>query len=38
MEGFHAQLQASLDRVREFAEANVTRVGSQEFPLERRKI
>ena len=38
MEAFHAELQASLDRVREFAEANVTRVGSQEFPLERRKI
>jgi lysophospholipid acyltransferase (LPLAT)-like uncharacterized protein len=38
MERFHAELQASLDRVREFAEANVTRVGSQDFPGVRRKI
>jgi lysophospholipid acyltransferase (LPLAT)-like uncharacterized protein len=38
MERFHAELQASLDRVREFAEANVTRVGSQDFPVVRRKI
>jgi len=28
-----AELQASLERVREFAEANVSQVGSQEFPL-----
>jgi len=30
---FHAELQAALDRVREFAEANVERVGSTDFPL-----
>jgi hypothetical protein len=28
----HAQLQAALDRVTEFAEENVARVGSKEFP------
>jgi len=33
MERIHAELQASLDRVREFAEANVMRVGSEDFPL-----
>jgi lysophospholipid acyltransferase (LPLAT)-like uncharacterized protein len=31
-EGFHAQLQEALDRVREFAEANVQNAGSKEFP------
>lgn len=31
----HAELQASLDRVREFAEANVQRVGTPEFPIRR---
>ena len=36
MERIHGELQASLDRVREFAEANVARVGSPEFPLFRR--
>jgi lysophospholipid acyltransferase (LPLAT)-like uncharacterized protein len=30
-ERFHAELQASLERVREFAEANVEKVGSAEF-------
>lgn len=30
---FRRQLQASLERVTAFAEANVTRVGSQEFPV-----
>jgi lysophospholipid acyltransferase (LPLAT)-like uncharacterized protein len=29
---FHADLQASLDRVRDFAEANVHNVGTAEFP------
>ncbi len=32
-EQFHAELQAALERVREFAEANVERVGSEEFPV-----
>lgn len=32
----HAQLQAALDRVTEFAEENVARVGSPEFPKRRR--
>jgi len=36
-ERFHAELQTSLDRVREYAEANVGRVGCEEFPLYRRK-
>ncbi len=30
------QLQAALDRCREFAEANVSKVGSEEFPVFRR--
>jgi lysophospholipid acyltransferase (LPLAT)-like uncharacterized protein len=29
---FHGELQAALDRVREFAEANVQKAGSSEFP------
>jgi lysophospholipid acyltransferase (LPLAT)-like uncharacterized protein len=32
MADYHAQLQAALDRVTEFAEENVARVGSKEFP------
>jgi hypothetical protein len=32
-ERFHAELQAALDRVREFAEANVGKVGSAEYPV-----
>ncbi len=32
-ERFHAELQAALERVREFSEANVGKVGSGEFPL-----
>jgi len=32
MPSYEAQLQASLDRVREFAEANVGKVGIREFP------
>jgi hypothetical protein len=33
MAEFHSQLQAALDRVTAFAEANVARVGSEEFPI-----
>jgi lysophospholipid acyltransferase (LPLAT)-like uncharacterized protein len=33
MAEFHRQLQAALDRVTSFAEANVGRVGSPEFPV-----
>ena len=33
LEQYTAELQASLDRVREFAEANVGKVGSVEFPV-----
>ena len=36
LERLQAELQASLDRVREFAEANVGRVGSAEFPYFER--
>jgi lysophospholipid acyltransferase (LPLAT)-like uncharacterized protein len=32
-ERFHGELQAALERVREFAEVNVGRVGSAEFPV-----
>jgi lysophospholipid acyltransferase (LPLAT)-like uncharacterized protein len=32
-QSFHADLQAALERVREFAEANVGNVGSGEFPM-----
>jgi lysophospholipid acyltransferase (LPLAT)-like uncharacterized protein len=32
-----AELQASLDRVREFAEANLNQVGTSEFPYDKRK-
>jgi lysophospholipid acyltransferase (LPLAT)-like uncharacterized protein len=35
MAEFHEQLQASLERVTHFAEANVARVGSAEFPVLR---
>lgn len=35
MLAFQAQLQAALDRVTKFAEENVTRVGSAEFPLRK---
>ena len=34
-ERFHGELQAGLERVREFAEANVGKVGSAEFPVAR---
>jgi lysophospholipid acyltransferase (LPLAT)-like uncharacterized protein len=33
---YHAQLQASLERVTRFAEENVERVGSAEFPIWKR--
>lgn len=32
-ERLHAELQAALERVREFAEANVSKVGTAEFPV-----
>ncbi len=38
MEGFHADLQAALDRVREFAEIHVCEVGSDAFPEFVRKF
>jgi lysophospholipid acyltransferase (LPLAT)-like uncharacterized protein len=37
MAEFHRQLQAALERVTGFAEANVARVGSAEFPILRTK-
>ena len=37
LERYTAELQASLDRVREFADANVSKVGTEEFPYFRRK-
>lgn len=37
LEHYTAELQASLDRVREFAEANVCKVGTPEFPYYQRK-
>jgi lysophospholipid acyltransferase (LPLAT)-like uncharacterized protein len=37
VENYQAELQGSLDRVREFAEANVAKVGTREFPRCRRK-
>ena len=33
MADYHSQLQAALERVTEFAEKNVARVGSEEFPV-----
>ena len=33
---YHGQLQAALERVTKFAEENVTRVGTDEFPLWKR--
>ena len=32
-EKLHAEMQAALERVREFAEANVSKVGTPEFPV-----
>jgi lysophospholipid acyltransferase (LPLAT)-like uncharacterized protein len=37
LEHYSAELQSSLDRVCEFAEANVSKVGSSEFPVQRRR-
>jgi lysophospholipid acyltransferase (LPLAT)-like uncharacterized protein len=37
LEEFHRLLQASLDRVRQFAEENVSRAGNKEFPLYKRE-
>ena len=37
VERYTAELQASLDRVCEFAEANVNQVGTSEFPYYKRK-
>jgi lysophospholipid acyltransferase (LPLAT)-like uncharacterized protein len=37
MKEFHGQLQAALERVTAFAEANVARVGSAEFPVVARR-
>ncbi|MFY9559208.1 MAG: lysophospholipid acyltransferase family protein [Terriglobales bacterium] len=36
MSAYHAQLQAALERVTQFAEENVARVGSDEFPIRKR--
>jgi lysophospholipid acyltransferase (LPLAT)-like uncharacterized protein len=36
-EGFHRELQAALDQVREFAEANVEKVGTEKFPIFARR-
>ena len=36
LERYTAELQAALDRVREFAEANVSRAGTSEFPYRGR--
>jgi lysophospholipid acyltransferase (LPLAT)-like uncharacterized protein len=37
VERYSAELQASLDRVCEFAEANVSKVGTDEFPIRRSR-
>ena len=37
VERYTAELQASLDRVCEYSEANVSKVGSSEFPYYKRK-
>jgi lysophospholipid acyltransferase (LPLAT)-like uncharacterized protein len=36
LEHYTAELQSSLDRVREFSEANAVRVGTPEFPLAKK--
>lgn len=38
MEDLHAELQAALDRVREFADEKVLNVGSSQFPVFQRKF
>jgi lysophospholipid acyltransferase (LPLAT)-like uncharacterized protein len=35
IDGYQCELQAALDRVREFAEANIDRVGTPEFPYNK---
>jgi lysophospholipid acyltransferase (LPLAT)-like uncharacterized protein len=37
IERYQQELQGSLDRVREFAEANVAKVGTAEFPIARKQ-
>ena len=37
MERIHEELQAALDRVREFAEENLSRAGTSDFPVFERK-
>ena len=36
MRDYHAQLQASLERVTSFAEENVNQVGSEALPIAKR--
>jgi hypothetical protein len=36
LERYQLELQDSLDRVREFAEANVNKVGTQDFPFHKQ--
>jgi lysophospholipid acyltransferase (LPLAT)-like uncharacterized protein len=36
IDGFHSQLQAALERVTQFAEENVARVGTKDFPVINR--
>ena len=38
MTRFHQEMQAALERVRKFAEENVHRVGSTQFPVYQRKV
>jgi lysophospholipid acyltransferase (LPLAT)-like uncharacterized protein len=38
LERYTEELQASLDRVREFAEANIAKVGSAEFPVNAKEF
>jgi hypothetical protein len=35
LDDYHAELQAALDRVTQFAEENVERVGTEQFPLHK---
>jgi hypothetical protein len=37
MDRYQCELQAALDRVREFAEANVHKVGTGKFPYNKRR-
>ena len=38
MDRYQAELQAALDRVREFSEANLQKAGSEEYPVFVRKL